>query len=342
MIDPIEIVMANKTDQFFRQAGTPKIRMKKILIFHQGALGDLVTLFPLLVRLRDEYPVIDIICQNKIGGLVRHLGLVDNAFPQEAAVFASLFTEDPLPEQLAMLNTYDTILLFSNADMLFHRIRGCATGQIHRIAPRPSPDQNIHISDYVLARLNALSVIPVNENVTADAMHGSFYTDWRHSGFDPELIVIHPGSGSPLKNWPLPHFLACADHLRGIGLKPIFLLGPAEEKETEKLTQQSVRFRQITDLVALVEVLRTAGGFIGNDSGVTHLAAFLGLATIGIFGPSDPIRWHPRGRTTAIISDNGACEPCFEKKIKLCRKADCLMRITPMSVLNMFFSLSRG
>jgi ADP-heptose:LPS heptosyltransferase len=88
--------------------------------------------------------------------------------------------------------------------------------------------------------------------------------------------VIHSVSGSPKKNWPL--FDELMKRLPSARLLP---------------TGRS--------LLELSRYLRTASGFIGNDSGITHLAAYLGCPTIALFGPTDPRVWGPIGRRSRVI-----------------------------------------
>ena len=97
----------------------------------------------------------------------------------------------------------------------------------------------------------------------------------------------------------------------------------------------------IEDLGDLVSLLETSGGFIGNDSGVSHLAAFMGLPTVAIFGPSDPDRWKPVGPSVDIVRPTLECNPCFETGNDDCDKMDCFDGISPETVLSAFYGLVR-
>jgi ADP-heptose:LPS heptosyltransferase len=88
--------------------------------------------------------------------------------------------------------------------------------------------------------------------------------------------VIHPGSGSAKKNWPF--FDELMRRLPGCCMLP-----------------------QNLSLLELSQYVRKARAFIGNDSGITHLAAYLGCPTIALFGPTDPRTWGPIGRRSRII-----------------------------------------
>lgn len=103
-------------------------------------------------------------------------------------------------------------------------------------------------------------------------------------------VLVHPGSGSPAKNWP--HFEELADSLKDVR----FLAGPAEE-----LFQSRHRVDRQKPLAEIVRQLRSCRAFVGNDSGITHLAAYLGCPAIALFGSTDPAVWGPIGRRVSIL-----------------------------------------
>jgi ADP-heptose:LPS heptosyltransferase len=153
---------------------------------------------------------------------------------------------------------------------------------------------------------------------------------------DGTRIIVHPGSGSVRKRWPLDRFLELAEVIERRGLRPQFVCGPAEsdlDAEISNRNRQVHRFSELTDLVAW---LKTAGGYIGNDSGISHLAAFLGLPSVVIFGPADPKRWKPPGPRVQIVRPALDCEPCFEVEANNCDQPACLTDATLESVLQAF------
>jgi ADP-heptose:LPS heptosyltransferase len=125
-----------------------------------------------------------------------------------------------------------------------------------------------------------------------------------HSG-----IVIHPGSGSPRKNWPTQHFAAVARTLAAKGQPLAVLCGPADEAVLETLAaEMGDDLPQVvtpSGLPALAEVLVGSRLLIGNDSGVSHLSARLAVPTVAIFGVTDPRRWAPRGLRVEVVGGAG-------------------------------------
>jgi ADP-heptose:LPS heptosyltransferase len=121
------------------------------------------------------------------------------------------------------------------------------------------------------------------------------------------LLGIHPGSGSLKKNWPLAGFLAMAGEVANREwATPFFILGPVEmERNPDWADQIRGRgFPLLTDITLsiLAGVLKQCRYYLGNDSGVSHLAAALGVTTLVLFGPTDPALWAPRGPKMAVIS----------------------------------------
>ena len=153
------------------------------------------------------------------------------------------------------------------------------------------------------------------------------------------LWAIHPGSGSSHKNWPLGRFLDVAQELlAGKKAQPIFILGPVEQEispGTVKMieTRGFPILRNMT-LPVLAGVLSCCAGYLGNDSGVSHLAAALGLPTVVLFGPTDPLFWGPKGENVRILSSSIPCSPCMEDIKRLCTEKTCLTDLTVHQVLN--------
>jgi ADP-heptose:LPS heptosyltransferase len=135
-----------------------------------------------------------------------------------------------------------------------------------------------------------------SENAQAEA----FLRDHQHP-----FWAIHPGSGSPAKNWPAERFAQLALDLGPPGL---LIEGPADADAVAGLARAGLGLRVSGwPLRTLGALLQRVGLFVGNDSGVTHLAAAWGAPTLALFGPTDPTVWRPVGRrVVAIGSPSGS------------------------------------
>ncbi len=108
---------------------------------------------------------------------------------------------------------------------------------------------------------------------------------------EENFVVIHPFASSASKRWPLPNFRAVAGKL---GRPVKWTAGPEEPLE------DAVRFE---DLYQLACWLSTACLYVGNDSGIAHLAAAVGTPVLAIFLVTDPKIWAPRGPRSAVLED---------------------------------------
>ena len=108
-----------------------------------------------------------------------------------------------------------------------------------------------------------------------------------------DFAAIHPFSGSPRKNWPLARFRAVAERF-GRRMPVRWCSG-----DDDPPLPGAVR---IADLYELACWLARARVYIGNDSGITHLAAAAGTPVVAIFGPTDPAVWAPRGAHVRVVT----------------------------------------
>jgi heptosyltransferase III len=122
----------------------------------------------------------------------------------------------------------------------------------------------------------------------------------------PDILAIQPGSGGAAKRWPAARFanLAAAVEERW-GMTPIFVAGAADGevwRELQASLPRGFRPRVLLDrpLREVVAFLSAARAYIGNDSGIGHLAA-RACPTLTLFGPTDPAVWHPLGRQVATL-----------------------------------------
>ena len=310
---------------------------KNLLIIHHGALGDVVAIFPTIIRLKNIFHPIDLLCQVKLGQLAQTLNVVETFFPLESALFASLFTDAVHSVVKNTLCSYQKILLFSNSVQLKDTIGTITKKPVHRIHPQPEIKERIHISDHILSQLVNCGLLKGIDTASGSMSAFTQHPDRRDPRYDPLKIVLHPGSGSKKKCWPMLNFTTVASSLHSKGKRTAFIFGPAEHGMADVLLHrkenQSI-IHMIDNLTELISILKTAGGFLGNDSGVSHLAAFLGLPTVVVFGPSDPKVWRPVGRSVRILKPDLDCSPCFDTAKNGCSDLKCFHVTTPKMALD--------
>jgi ADP-heptose:LPS heptosyltransferase len=116
---------------------------------------------------------------------------------------------------------------------------------------------------------------------------------------------MHPGSGSEKKNWPKEAFLEVSRKaFQRWRIPSAVLLGPAEEGQRpfwHATNGPDLSVREGLSILKTSRLLSHASIYVGNDSGITHLAAALGTPVVALFGPTDPGRWGPRGPAVEIL-----------------------------------------
>jgi len=316
--------------------------LQKLLIIHQGALGDIVAIFPVIIRLTSYYDCIDVLCQSQLGRLAKELGFVKKWFPLEDASVSSLYSGQPDPRIKALLRPYAKVVLFSFSGELEQALNQITQNRCIRLAPKPPADPPIHITLYAMQNLiqaGLLSSEDLNPNDFYLPVHPAGNTNLPS---DRRKILLHPGSGSKRKRWPLAQFKQVASALRTNGLKTEFILGPAEEDLLSALQKQDRKIHMPSDLSELAALYKTADGYIGNDSGASHLAAFMGLATVVVFGPADPRRWKPNGPLVEVVRPALECRPCFETDQANCSEPKCLDDTIPQTVIEAFYRVYKN
>lgn len=266
------------------------------LFFHQAALGDFVLTFPLLRLLAPEPAMVV-----APGAKAR---LAASVFPHvipidiESQGFAALHTpQSHAPNALGpYLPRITRVISFvsNSADVWAANIvRLLPHAKLHCIHPRPPAELRIHVCDWHMEQLGWESHTPMVNNTQRmqDVPPG-----FGRSSSAP--VLIHPGSGGKAKCWPRERFETLIAKLRGSGVRVIPLLGEVELETwpAEMIDRWRSSFNAQTPatLDELHQLLLTARLFLGNDSGPTHLASQLGVTTIALFGPTDPLIWSPR------------------------------------------------
>ena len=190
-----------------------------ILVIHHGALGDIVATFPTLLKLKKKYGRIEMLCESRIGHLARGLDVVDHHFPNEAAAFATLYSSSVNPAVKTILLEYDKIVLFSRSRDLRNRLLSMTGKPVCGIEPKPHMDQNVHVTEHAFSNLVRCGFLEKTDVNTGAMSSSDVHPDRRDPNFDRSRILIHPGSGSRKKCWPVSNFVRIARLLRQLRLR---------------------------------------------------------------------------------------------------------------------------
>lgn len=257
--------------------------MTRVLAVHTGGIGDFLLSCPALKRLAEKGPI-ELAGRPERLRLAVAAGMAQVAHDLDAIDFSSVFST-PSERLRRFLRSFERAVVWMRDDdrRIRQGLQSCGVAEVQTFPGLPPEDWTRHASEYYL---ECLGYPPDSEpfRLTISAM----------SAYD---VVIHPGSGGRRKNWPLGRFKALAEALEVGGHDVTWCAGPAEEG----LPIPAGRRLEAGSLFDLAEHLAGARLYIGNDSGITHLAAAAGAPTVVIFGPTDPRVWAPRGDHVRIV-----------------------------------------
>ena len=319
--------------------------IQSILVIHQGALGDFILALPALETLHHAFPH----AKPVIMGYPRILELVEKRFYAEEVLsidqkgMASFFVQKgPLDFPLSQyFGTFDLVVVFGKGEngTVIGNLRRVCQGRILHINSFPPWDEKVHLTDYLLKQF-AQYGFPASGSIPRlylkESDRGWAGNFWKSKGVTPEerskVIILHPGSGSKKKVWPLDRFLKLAHALQDHpGSRILIVLGPAEGPEVQKAFEGMGLTAPILaeglTLLQLASVMEGCWFFVGNDSGISHMAAALGLPAIVIFGPTDQRVWSPRGEEIFVVSRDVHCSPCPQERFSQCKDFECLRGI---------------
>jgi ADP-heptose:LPS heptosyltransferase len=157
------------------------------------------------------------------------------------------------------------------------------------------------------------------------------------------LVCIHPASGTEMRQWPPAHFASLINMLvRDEDVNIAIIGGPDELEIANQVIARIKNPDRVTSLVGKLKLqelphfIESCALFVGNNSGPKHIAAALGVPTIGIHsGVVDPNEWGPLGETALAIKRDVSCAPCYLAKREDChRELACLAGLAPADVLS--------
>ncbi len=292
--------------------------MKRVLIIRSGAVGDLILTLPVLSVLKKHYEglSIDMMGDPVRLALLKHCGYVDNVLSIDDRVFTPLFAPSDAPSGPALhsLLSYDAIISYlPDADGVFEdNLRKFAGGPVLTGLSRPPEGRRIHMTHVLMNALEPLGVDAIADPPEIDPPLGAAAEDVSNLASDSTFIVIHPGSGGPAKCWPAERFAVLIECLVGRGCMPVVTFGPADDAVRRhilpRISNRDVTVVENCPLVDMAVLYARCRAMIGNDSGMTHLAAATGTPVIALFGPTDPAVWGPRGNAVRMLWGGGEIE----------------------------------
>jgi len=301
---------------------------KRLLVLFPGALGDFLCALPAMIALQQAHRGETLLVGNSPALDLVEAGPFRTASIQRREV-ADLFGKGPPGDATrSLFQGFDVTHSWTGhgVPQLSARLAAITGGtvQLHRFRAMRTGE---HAVDYYA---RCVDVRPQAARVWTTAVEQAWADRWRRSHVRDggPFVVVHPGSGSRRKNWEgfaalLPELQA---RWRTRGGAVAVLLGPAEAGQ-ETSARDDLPVIHGVGLRQVAALLQGASLYVGNDSGISHLAAVVGTPTLALFGPSDPAVWAPRGRAVEVIPTSAGCAKCGPERF-------CIHRLDPVAVLS--------
>jgi heptosyltransferase III len=265
------------------------------LAVHPGALGDVLLAIPALRALRASAggPLL-LAAQPRLSGLLEALGVVDGHVAFDALGLDALFVDDPtrLP-RLPPLRRL--VSWFGARDPVFVRRLGAL---VPGAVVAPSVGDGTRVWEHLLTTVGAPPGDWCAPLVAPPAVRAAGQAALAAAGADapPPWLFVHPGAGGPAKRWPAQAFARAITTLAARArMNVVAHQGPADAEAAAALRRHlgdGVVWLVEPAPTALAGALASARLYLGNDSGVSHLAAALGVPGLVLFDPRH-LAWQP-------------------------------------------------
>jgi ADP-heptose:LPS heptosyltransferase len=276
----------------------------RILVIRGGAIGDFILTLPVLAAVRAHFPRarLEVLGYRHIAQLALAGGLADAVQSIEARSLAGFFARGgPLAPELedyfagfAIVLSY----LYDPEQVFGDNVSRCFRGQFIAGPHRPDEAAGLHASEVFLKPLERLAIFeadPVPRLTLQPAVQGA-----------RGAVAFHPGSGSERKNWPESSWSALLDRVLSVPSRRVLLVGGEAEGERVQRLAATVAGDRVEcafqlPLPDLAARLLSCELLVGHDSGISHLAAALGLPVLALWGETAEAVWSPRGPRVRVL-----------------------------------------
>ncbi len=282
----------------------------RILVIRGGAIGDFILTLPAIAALRRQFPEahLEVLGYPHIAQLALAGGLVNRVQSIEASALAGFFARDgELVKNLVdYFSEFDLILSYLyDPDGIFETNVGLCTDAQFIVGPhRAREAARLHAAKVYLQPLERLAIFDADPIPRLALGSRSPAIDRQPS--PSNLLALHPGSGSERKNWPESKWVKLLEHLMSSTEFDLLLVGGEAEGERLQrlaagLTTGRARVAQSLPLADLARLLADCRAFVGHDSGISHLAAAVGLPGLVLWGDTAEEVWRPPSEKVIVL-----------------------------------------
>ena len=335
---PGPFILGNARRGFYLPPGQSASELKpfRLLVRSSNWLGDAVMNIPAVEACKNGRPDLHltILAPAKLAALWRRVPAVDEVIALESG-------ESPLALGRRVKETFDAALLFPNSLRSALEARALGVRQVvgypgHqrrwllRRIPSFAPESGGHHADRFL-KLAAFCGAPVGKDPA------SFERAARKSRDIPRIGVCPGAEYGPAKRWPAERFAAAMGEFQAKQPAEWILFGVAGDAPAGEAITSACPFKVTnrigqTTLDELMDELADCDALLTNDTGTMHLAAFLGVPTVAIFGSTEPALTSPLGDFHQILRHKVDCSPCFLRECPIDFR--CMTRIAPAEAVD--------
>lgn len=309
---------------------------RTIVMIHPGSLGDVFLAVFAMIRLRARFPNHKLVlyAEDQVAKLLLACGIIDAWASVEGLVCADLFVgADQSTAQVQRWLEHCDLAVGWMKDLdgkLSETLKAIGAREVIVRSPFSAAIHATHQRDRFLEAINEAPsdgeqgvLLAVTEPVY---QLGRVCLEEQGVMTGEPLVVIHPGSGSVHKCVSPETLAYVVGVIRNSGAISVVLEGPADREPVERLLRLCVNPPIVLrglDILTVAGILSHTQLFVGQDSGVTHLAGLMGVRTVALFGPTDPDRWAPCGTHVTVVQ--GAS--CFCQSwgdVSRCKEKPCL------------------
>jgi heptosyltransferase-2 len=288
----------------------------KILVIRGGAIGDFILTLPAIAALRRQFPQahLEVLGYPHIAQLAVAGGLADRVQPIEARGLAGFFARGGTLEQDLMdyFSEFDLVIsyLYDPDEIFKTNISRCLVGQFIAGPHRPAEADQIHATKVYLKPLERLAIFDADPvprlSLNPQLLGAAKRSKDGHSTLNQ--LVLHPGSGSEKKNWPETKWAGLIQQIAATTNWNLLLVGgEAEGERLQRLAGAMPSARcsiaQGLPLAELAQRIQSGAAFVGHDSGITHLAAAVGLPCVVLWPATLEEIWRPQGERLVVLKE---------------------------------------
>ena len=282
----------------------------RILVIRGGAIGDFILTLPAITALRRQVPAahLEVLGYPHIAQLALAGGLVNRVQSIEARALAGFFARGgELAENLAdYFSEFDLILSYLyDPDGVFQtNVSLCTRAQFIAGPHRAKEAVRLHAAKVYLQPLERLAIFDADPIPRLPLAPGPLSVN--HQLLTINYLALHPGSGSERKNWAEANWAELLRHLMNYSTFDLLLVGgEAEGDRLQRLAAALPPSRfQLAQSLPLAELAHRLAGcraFIGHDSGISHLAAAVGLPGVVLWGETAEETWRPPSEKVVVL-----------------------------------------